>query len=267
MRIKLSLIAQNTDYLTADYHHSLSASIYNSLQFGSKEFSEFLHDKGFILKGRSYKLFSYALRFNRIIYEGKFIKLLDRNISLIISSPMVDEFIKSFVLGTFMSKQIEIFGNYKKIVFAIKQAELLPVPEFDNHTKFRLLSPLVLSIKKSNERQTYAYYLRHDDDINIINRALNQNLINKFYLVNGTPFSGENLILQWDNDYIQQRINENKRLTKKISITSDIHNPIDIIGINVPFSVMGNPELIKIGYLAGFGEKNSMGFGLTEVID
>jgi CRISPR/Cas system endoribonuclease Cas6 (RAMP superfamily) len=34
-----------------------------------------------------------------------------------------------------------------------------------------------------------------------------------------------------------------------------------------PFVVRGSVELIALGYEAGFGEKNSMGFGMVEVVD
>lgn len=44
----------------------------------------------------------------------------------------------------------------------------------------------------------------------------------------------------------------------------------DIRGIKVrgwlaPFTVEGSPELIELGYEAGFGSRNSMGFGMAEV--
>ncbi len=34
-----------------------------------------------------------------------------------------------------------------------------------------------------------------------------------------------------------------------------------------PFEVAGSPELIEIGYAAGFGEKGSMGFGMVKETD
>ena len=38
-----------------------------------------------------------------------------------------------------------------------------------------------------------------------------------------------------------------------------------IRGVVAPFHVIGAPELIHIGYECGFGDKNSMGFGMVEV--
>jgi len=39
-----------------------------------------------------------------------------------------------------------------------------------------------------------------------------------------------------------------------------------IKAIMAPFVVRGSPELMEMGYEAGFGEKNSMGFGMVEVV-
>ena len=34
-----------------------------------------------------------------------------------------------------------------------------------------------------------------------------------------------------------------------------------------PFQAEGSVELIKLGYQTGFGDKNSFGFGMVEVIE
>ncbi|MBN2244972.1 MAG: CRISPR-associated endoribonuclease Cas6, partial [Candidatus Aminicenantes bacterium] len=41
---------------------------------------------------------------------------------------------------------------------------------------------------------------------------------------------------------------------------------INIKAFEAPFIIRANPELIKIGYQCGFGEKNSAGFGCVEII-
>jgi CRISPR-associated endoribonuclease Cas6 len=58
---------------------------------------------------------------------------------------------------------------------------------------------------------------------------------------------------------------KHRRVTKKITINENGRFPIDVIGIQAPFTIEGDPELIKVGYECGFGEKNSMGFGMAEV--
>ena len=48
------------------------------------------------------------------------------------------------------------------------------------------------------------------------------------------------------------------KITKKINFKNT-----EIIGFMAPFEVTGNPELIEIGYEAGFGEKGSIGCGMV----
>jgi CRISPR-associated endoribonuclease Cas6 len=38
-----------------------------------------------------------------------------------------------------------------------------------------------------------------------------------------------------------------------------------IRGYQAPFTVTGPPELLRIGYACGFGDRNSQGFGMVEV--
>jgi CRISPR-associated endoribonuclease Cas6 len=37
-------------------------------------------------------------------------------------------------------------------------------------------------------------------------------------------------------------------------------------GFELQFWAEGNPELLKIGYEAGFGERNAQGFGMVKVL-
>ena len=59
-----------------------------------------------------------------------------------------------------------------------------------------------------------------------------------------------------DEDYMKRR---NGKITKNINFKGT-----NIIGFMAPFEVVGKPELIEMGYEAGFGEKGSMGFGMVK---
>ncbi|MCX7985269.1 MAG: CRISPR-associated endoribonuclease Cas6, partial [Bacteroidetes bacterium] len=104
---------------------------------------------------------------------------------------------------------------------------------------------------------------RYDDDIKEINRILNQNLINKYTVIYNQRYEGKGVTLSWDLDYAINAFKKNKRLSKKVTIIKNTENKIDVIGIFCPFYIEGDPELIKVGYECGFGEKNSMGFGMV----
>jgi CRISPR-associated endoribonuclease Cas6 len=61
-----------------------------------------------------------------------------------------------------------------------------------------------------------------------------------------------------DEDYVKRK---NGKITKNINFKGT-----NIIGFMAPFEVTGSPELIEVGYEAGFGEKGSMGFGMVKEI-
>ena len=266
MRLVLQLHT-NDKHLPTNYNYYLSAAIYKLLKLGSPEFSEFLHTKGYELNGKKYKLFSYALRFERMRIDQSKITILAPAVKLCVSSPIVDDFIQNFVFGTFQNQQIEIADHTIRTKFSITQVESLPEVEFHESNCFKLLSPLVLSTKRENGNELSQYFLRFNDDISEINRVLNLNLKHKYELIYKKQYDGTDLQLVWDDTYISKKLKENKRLTKKISIFKDGIRPVEIIANEVPFSLSGNKELIKVGYDCGFGEKNSMGFGLSEAIN
>jgi CRISPR-associated endoribonuclease Cas6 len=261
LRLKLSLIADNNSVLSPNYNYQLAAAIYNLLRFGSPEFSKFLHDIGFRQNGRTYKLFCFALKFEQIGIREGLINMISPKANLYISSPLIDDFVKNFIIGTFEEQKINIYSNYRYTEFKITQMELMPTVFISEETKFLLHSPMVLSTVKLNSNgKTTQYYLRPDDKKEI-NRIITSNLLNKYKLIYGKEFTTDELELDWD----QQYLSKHERVTKKITINESDKNAVDVIGIQAPFTLKGNAELIKVGYECGFGEKNSMGFGMAEV--
>ena len=125
---------------------------------------------------------------------------------------------------------------------------------------------MVLSTVEENGNKTHQHYFRYNDKIDEINRVFNQNLKNKYKLIYDKEYSEDDLILVWDENYINKKLNEKKRLTKKISVIKNHEEPIEIIANEIPFTLSGNSELIKVGYECGFGEKNSIGFGMAGML-
>lgn len=260
MRLKLKLKLKESRVIPVNYYYYLSSAIYNLLKFGSKEFSEFLHDTGFQINGKNYKLFTFALRIRKPKIYNELLEITDSYADLYISTSIAEKFIKSFVIGTF--EQQKIFINTKNIntVFLIEQMEIIPDPDFSESMKFILMSPLILSTKVEHNGSLKQYYLR-PEDIELINKILLKNLVNKYILINNVNPVDEKLEFIWDKEYLEK----NKRITKKITLDISEEKKQEIIGMQAPFILNGNTELIKIGYQTGFGEKNSMGFGMAEV--
>ncbi|RLF61115.1 MAG: CRISPR-associated endoribonuclease Cas6, partial [Thermoplasmata archaeon] len=49
---------------------------------------------------------------------------------------------------------------------------------------------------------------------------------------------------------------------KRIKIKDTFHRCVEMV-----FEASGSKELLTIGYQAGFGERNSMGFGMVKVVN
>lgn len=265
MRLLLKLKSESS-LIPHNFNYPFSSAIYKFLQFGSAEFSEFLHHKGFSVNGKSYKLFTFSLRFNKPTFIKEGIQLKDRSCKLTISSPLVDDFVKNFVIGSFKNGQFEIWIRRDLYIFEIEQMESLPEPELNEKQKFVPLSPLILSTHKIKNGNKQQYYFRYYDDINQIEKVFTHNLINKYSAVYNKEWQGGNLKFRWDTDFIDDYLSRKKKPTVMETIYKPEMAPINLIGNIVPFILEGDPELMKVGYLAGFGEKNSMGFGLGSIV-
>lgn len=261
MRLKIRLQSKELKLISYNYHYQFSSAIYLLLKFSSPEFSEFLHDKGYKLNGKPYKLFSFSVKFEKYNTNRNGIIPLSPNVTLTITSPKIDDFIKNFVIGTFERQFFTISLGGDEHKFIIKNMELLPEPNFLSEMSFTLSSPMVLSTVKEYNGKLSPYYLRPEEKEEI-SRILSQNLRNKHNLLYNKDIN-DSVYLEWDSEYLKR----NSRLTKKVTINEFGKFPVDIIGIQAPFRIKGNPELIKIGYQCGFGEKNSMGFGMAEVFN
>jgi len=265
VRLALTLRPENSKLISANYNYSLSSAIYKLLKFGSPEFSKFLHDKGFVLNEKQYKLFTFALRLGKIKIFNNVFHIKQSRIKLFISSPKIEDFVKNFVIGTFRFKKIELLANNTLSDFLIEQAELVPEPNFYGKMRFLLLSPLILTTRKERNGVMRQYFYRYDDDTNELERKVNHNLMNKYKLINGKDYTGSGVEFNWDINYVNNKIKQGKRISKRVLITREIDNPISIIGMEAPFYLKGDIALMKIGYECGFGEKNSMGFGMASV--
>lgn len=267
MRLKLILSTDINTSIPVNYNYALSSAIYKLLKFSSPEFAEFLHEKGFRTNQRTYKLFTFSLRPEKSLIFGRDIILKSPFVNLYITTPLIEDFVKSILSVPAEQKFVELYADYTKVEFSIRNIETMHEPDFGSWAKFIMLNPMVLSTRIVRNGRKQQYYLRYDDDPENINRILNINLANKYELMTGKPYEGTGIVLSWDKDYIKRMLDNGKKISKKITITKDPKNPIDIIGIQCPFVVEGDPELIKTGYRCGFGEKNSMGFGMAEIVN
>jgi CRISPR-associated endoribonuclease Cas6 len=250
MRVKLTLLASRRASLPLNYNHAVASLIYETIGLASADFAARLHDEGFSADGRRFKLFTFSRLVTRrsSVKEGH-ILLEDPVITLQISSP-VAEFIEHLVTGLFQSETFNIAGAR----FTLQQAETLPLPVFTERMSFRALSPITESVR---DEQGGVRFLSTEDDWS---EVIGRNLLRKHQALHGyAPQDTRPLRWTWDGAYLD----EAKRRGRRASALVDIRG-IKVRGWLAPFTVEGSPELIEIGYEAGFGSRNSMGFGMAE---
>lgn len=250
MRVKLTLRASNqATLLPLNYNYAVSSLIYHTLSNSSIDFAAQLHDEGFDVEGRKFKLFTFSRLVPRLsVVKGDRLLLQDSTISLQISSP-VAEFVEHFVTGLFQSENFQIAGA----LFTLESAETLRPPDFTEQMSFRALSPITESVR---DEQGGVRFLSLEDDWSEI---IERNLLRKYQALHGHAPKDASLRWTWDQNYISEAARRGRRL----SVLVDIRG-IKVRGWLAPFTIEGSRELIELGYEAGYGSRNSMGFGMAE---
>lgn len=250
MRVKLTLLASaKATRLPLNYNHAVASLIYDTLGQASTDFAARLHDEGFVSDGRRFKLFTFSrLTTRRSRVKEDRLLLEDQTVTLQVSSP-VAEFVEHFVTGLFQSETFNIAGAR----FTLQQAETLPTPVFTGRMSFRALAPVTESVR---DEQGGVRFLSPEDDWSEI---MLRNLLRKYQALHGHAPSDDRLLWMWDQAYLT----EAARRGRRASVLIDIRG-IKVRGWLAPFTVEGSTELIEIGYEAGFGARNSMGFGMVE---
>lgn len=252
MRVKITFLLQRNSNLPVNYNYYLASLIYKILYHSSHKFSAFLHDQGFEFEGKHFKLFTFSqLLFEKKRIEKDKIINLGKHITWFISS-IKDEFIQHFIDGLFKKSRVTL----EKQTLIPERVETVAQPELNGINRFTCLSPITMSTKIDKDGKPHLYYLRIDEPD--FKEKVKENLIRKYNLIYGRPPQNKDFEMEFDKEYL----NANKTISRLINFKG-----INIRGYTVPFIVKGNPELVKVGYECGLGDKNSLGFGMVKLLN
>ncbi|MCF8272186.1 MAG: CRISPR-associated endoribonuclease Cas6 [Chlorobium sp.] len=265
MRLKLTLRQQRpVERIPLNHSHHLASVIYSTLSKSSSEFATVLHDKGYAAEGsrQKFKYFTFSnLQIPiRTIDSGEIVSR-SRQITLYLSSPK-EEFLQHLILGLFAEGSLRIHNA----VFSKECIEKLPEPEWSENMTFSMLSPLAVSVYRDpSAGMNTKEYLRYDDSR--LSDMLLHNLQAKYRGLFGCeppenciPFS-----VRFEEAYLKGVREKGRSVEKLITIKDYSGKETRVKAIQCPFTVTGDPELIKVGYECGFGENNPMGFGMVKV--
>jgi CRISPR-associated endoribonuclease Cas6 len=100
----------------------------------------------------------------------------------------------------------------------------------------------------------------HDERLSAV---VLQNLLGKYEAVHRQSFEGniDSFSIRFSEKYLTRR---QGKVEKLIKIHEGRAEETHIKAILCPFTITAPIELIKVGYDCGFGEKNSVGFGMVK---
>ena len=261
MRITLELShRKRTVTLPVNNSYLISSLIYNIVDRSSSEYAERLHEQGYRLKNRAFKLFTFSPLYpgNRhkwVMHENGAMSSSESLLHVTLSSPKA-EFIEHLVIGLLQEPLVWI-GNER---FRVETVRKLDQPELTDDMRFIMLSPLVCTTKR--EPLQYPQFLFPGDDE--FERVVLENLCRKYQVLLGRSFScdSDQFSLTLDQGYVERL---DGKVQKLITVKEGRSDETKIKGTLAPFHLKAPRELVEVGYECGFGEKNSQGFGMVKV--
>lgn len=264
MRFKLSLSVTDAPnaLLPVNYQYPLSAWIYKTIHEGDHAFARFLHETGFRTGGAAYKFFTFSrLQFPHrgFVMQGDRMKLLTEKAELEVSF-LAPEAIQHFVSGLFSNQHFRIGDKQSAVNFRVEKVEAVPLPLFEQTMIYRTLSPILVSYKTDDARNAHYYKPQENEYNTLFLNNLKQkavSVISHGLIQSFEPGNGE----------LSFKLSDSKVRSNLIKIKADTPAETRIRGFLYSFELTAPLLLHKIGYLGGFGEKNSLGLGCVTAIN
>jgi len=238
MRVKVDLTPhEGVAKIDLNYSYYLASLIYRAIKSADKTLSLELH--------RPYgpKLFTFSKLFaENFKIDGEWMVIRDST-HFFFSSPK-NEMCEKFVEGLLTNPEVSI-GDTQFLVTGI---EVLREKKIGEKEKFVTLSPITVT---TVERQGYSRRCvdLYPSDARFY-EILRRNLMKKYVALYGK-----------EPDDVELSIKPISVKPKRLRIKNTFHRCSEMV-----FLAEGSRELLNVGYKAGFGSKNSMGFGMVKVV-
>ncbi len=253
MRFKLTLQIGKTareSKIPLSYMYELSSAVYRILSKSSAEFSEWLHDNGFPLGAKKFKLFTFSrLYVPNFRIEGAYMRILSDTVEWQISF-LPERSTQEFIKGVFQDQVFELGVREANMRFRVREVSMMPPPQFTNTMEFDTLSPLCISLKRDDGSVDYL-----SPDQPQAASLIRANLLNKYAAFTGQEYPAD---FSFGFDVLS------KPKSALITIKSGTAEQTRVRGFMCRFRMTAPEELMKIMYEAGIGEKGSMGFGMVQ---
>ncbi len=257
MRILLELKAESLhpQVIPVNYQYPFSAWIYKVISKGDHAFADFLHSKGFGQGNKTYKFFTFSwLHFPRRGFKvrGDRIELLHNSMALEVSF-LAPEAIQHFITGLFREQAFELGDKTSRVAFRVANVQVLAPPFLKNTMHYKTDSPVLVS-KPENLR---AKYLKPDEKD--FGAYLIRNLTGKYEAAKLYGLIEDEGQIAPENMHFA--LHQTEIRSKVITVKAGTPAQTSLKAYHFGFSLSAPKVIHQIGYLSGFGEKNSLGLG------
>ncbi len=256
-RIDFKLQGEAPFSIPVNYQSEFSAWIHKMLHFQSDSFRKFLTDKKFLDATGEYKLFTFSdvVFAPHKVADDRLIVANDH--ATMILSFYAQEDIEPHVIGTFEDKEFKIGDARGKVSIKIEKIQSLEVPDFTKLKKvvFRCLSPMLVGEPGSSN------YINPDQKNfdKVFFKSLMFKYANMVKYMTANSANG----LTGLNDLQFKLLGKPK--AKHVKIKTDSPHQKSVKGYMFDFELKSPAELLNIGFNAGFGDLNHLGFGCCEL--
>jgi CRISPR-associated endoribonuclease Cas6 len=234
MRTKISL--KGKGQIPFNYNLALAGAVYGPIKRVDSDLAYSIHSS------TDYKFFTFSwlqIPERKVTRNGIFV---NGDCHFFVSSP-VREIVTSCVEGILERPVVRIGGTR----FEVERVEVMKRPVIEGRVVFKTLSPIVVRTAEEQDGRLRVVDL-YPTDLKFYEN-LKGNLMNKYKMLYGEE----------REDIVVSPPKRSKQV--RIRIKDTFHRASHMV-----FEAEGDSGLLWLGYEAGFGEKNSMGFGMVEVV-
>jgi len=254
MRFKLTLSVDKQSFgnrISFNYMYECSALIYKILSKSNAAFSSWLHENGFAVNKKRFKLFTFSrLHIPKYRIDGQFISIQSDSIEWLISF-LPERSTQEFVQGIFREQEFELGNKQANIRCRVQSIEMLPSPEFTECMQFETLSPICITLNKDDGKQEYISP-NHPEAA----RLIHGNLLDKYHALQGMEFPEKGYRFSLKTLTVPK--------STLVTIKTGTPQESKVRGYLCSLSATAPVELMRIMYEAGVAGKNSLGFGMLQ---
>lgn len=260
MRFKLTLErADQRRFIPINYQYELSSAIYRVIERGNEDFSAFLHDEGYRLGNKPFRLFTFSRVFldkQRVHVNQGRIEHLGTSAELYVSF-LIERAAEEFIKGLFLGQEFYLGDQISGVTYQVAKIESDGPVFFRQTMHYRCLSPILIKEKRVDGGENYL-----DPTHPKYTEMLVHNLISKWTAqamagIEQNRRSFQNLAYRFEP---VGKVYKNGVVIKQMTPQES-----KLIGYSFEFTLEAPEELHEIGYFSGFGHLNSQGFGCVEV--